>query len=979
MGKVSRVITAKNSKKLSVKQQNQKRSSKGVHKPHSQQHKSNHGSSSSSSSKEDRLPTEKPKRAFPTRVQKPKLPVKTPKIPAPQYVRPVDDEDEVFDGEADMDMDPKFLLSMESDRLEHVPTRKKINAEKRKQEQDEKRKKEESEKALERERELDEEDASTIEGSYERHYFEEKEREENEKKQELLANKAKDNSTVSKFKRKRASTEEEEANKKKQKEIERQLRGEDGSDDESESESAVAKEAAEEEPKSKKQRKAEAALEKRMNKKLLKKKQQEEEEEQEEDDDVDDETRKRKLTALEQLIMKDPMLKMQRFREKQEIVAILATEVLANPVLNIKRMTDLHHLCSDIDDNVKQIALLSEAALFKDLIPAYRINMDLLNDAQGTRLSKEVRELHHFEVGIVKAYQQFLMLATKHVKKYASQLQIACVKSLCELLVAHPHFNYTQLIIDSLVPLMNSNYSRRNESKIHRRKEKVSILVFEHVCKLFANDSTQGEVSLDVVEVIANFIMKRQYKVSTRLIDCFLYLPLKTMLTDKTLPTSIQSKSKIKSKKKGKKAKDMNSDEAISRDFAESNAKVSQSHIKHVQSDILRNIIVIYVRALKNATFQMAEGDDSSKRLNEPNVVFCSLAGLAKFAHLMNIDLLYDLLDYIRTILNATDDDIDGNTVNDKVLELRVDIVLQSLITASKLMEGLGAAIDIDPRDFYSQLYAVIPRVFHSLMDTPDVDHQEEDEYHDRVLRLFVDAFHKLLIVPNLTHSGRLPMGRVCAFVKRVCGYCATFISPQYIQMTVACIKLCTELMRKYPQMIQLMETPGDEEGSIGGLGGVFNANSDDPDSANANGSVLWDIYNIGLHYHYHPQIRTQVNDFLRLGQKYVEKEFKSNDYQELLDKYNPYTMDGGRNSGIRFAPPVRAPEVPLIERRFEKLQARLNSDKVTNKLKQKIPEAVYLTPSIYASTKASSFFRRGFENLKANKVTLKEVLQIRP
>lgn len=176
---------------------------------------------------------------------------------------------------------------------------------------------------------------------------------------------------------------------------------------------------------------------------------------------------------------------------------------------------------------------------------------------------------------------------------------------------------------------------------------------------------------------------------------------------------------------------------------------------------------------------------------------------------------------------------------------------------------------------------------------------------------------------------------------------------------------------------MKLLETPGDEEGAIGGLGGIYDALTDDPDSANANGSLLWELYNLGLSYHYHPQCREQAKDFLQLGQK-ASKELKSFAYQELISNYNPFTMDAGKNNGIRFVPPVRAPETPRIEKKYEKLQARLNSDKVNSKLKQKLPDSVYITPSIYASTKSSQFFRDGFEMLKKNKLSIAQIIGIK-
>ena len=550
----------------------------------------------------------------------------------------------------------------------------------------------------------------------------------------------------------------------------------------------------------------------------------------------------------------------------------------------------------DGDVFVKKIAVLSMCALFKDLLPDYKINLEVA--AEGTRFSKEVKTRRNFESNILKHYQKYVLYVEKHAKTPSSKIQLICAKSLCELLVNRPYFNFTNDIIRIIVPQLNS------------KVDKVRELVAQSISELFANDPTKGATSLDIVEEIAAVIVRKKYEVSPTMFDVFLSLKLKTILKDKVLPENIVNRKKNKRNKK--KAKDLSDGEELRRDLKEAEG-ASNSEQKKNQTDILRNIIVCYVRVLKQQP--------------ESPIVFSALAGLAKFSHLMNVDILYSLLDYMKALLESADNinelvasHLDENESKAfKPIELPIRTVLQTLITTARLLTGIGSAIDIDPKEFYTQLYNAIDRV----ISLP---------YEETNLRLLLDALVLLLLKP-----AKLPITRVAAFIKKLCCYCFT----TSIHITLAFLEIIKELFIKYPNAKQMLS--GEESGI-----GNYSFDETVPDSTTPFSSPLFELGQIQTHYH--PQlkysldgIRSVLGLVTKFQQTKARDEFKllsCDEYQNILTEFDP--------QNVKFKPPVQAPTSHPLQEKLERLSEKKNNPEYNKKKKQKLQEKqIYVSPSL--------------------------------
>lgn len=84
----------------------------------------------------------------------------------------------------------------------------------------------------------------------------------------------------------------------------------------------------------------------------------------------------------------------------------------------------------------------------------------------------------------------------------------------------------------------------------------------------------------------------------------------------------------------------------------------------------------------------------------------------------MNVELLFDLMEYMKVILAYAD--------------LPIQTALQTLICASKLRTGLGMAVNIDFSEYYNQLYEYIPKALVT--------------YDEKNCRLLIDAIYLMLI-----------------------------------------------------------------------------------------------------------------------------------------------------------------------------------------------------------------------------------------
>eukprot|EP01080_Neovahlkampfia_damariscottae_P001391 gene1391-12011_t len=486
------------------------------------------------------------------------------------------------------------------------------------------------------------------------------------------------------------------------------------------------------------------------------------------------------------------------FKEMKLEIAQLATEILQDPVSNMKNLRKLLVICKEAKNyQIQQLGALSLLALFIDLIPDYRINLDSMSE--DVIHKKDVEESIQFERSLLSSYQDYLQFL--HFKKDSKHLSIVSLKCMCELLLKKSHFNFRSNIIKTVVPYLS------------HQDEKIGNLCYEYISQVFRNDKI-CEVSSEIVEEICEFILNRKYKIHERVLNTLLSLNLTTILEeDQKMPVDFSFVKKIKKKLAHTNHRTKSFQQEILRDSLKLNGQSSNDELKQNQTVILKNILVCYIRLLKN--------DPQSPLL------FSSLAGLGKFAHLMNVDLLYDLLQYMKIILEYG--------------EMPLNTSLQTIITSSKLKLGLGDALNLDFSDYYIKLYQLLPFC------------------NDANSRLYIDALYSLLVKPK-----KLPKTRVAAFIKRM----LTISLNTSLNLSIPLVHMSKFLLGQYPGMKELLS--GEESGL-----GEYNQDAENPDNSNPFSTNLWE-YSLLVNYF-------DIHDIVLSD---AIKQLNSSEYQEIITEY---------------------------------------------------------------------------------------------
>ncbi|KAK5160213.1 hypothetical protein LTR04_004767 [Oleoguttula sp. CCFEE 6159] len=434
-------------------------------------------------------------------------------------------------------------------------------------------------------------------------------------------------------------------------------------------------------------------------------------------DDQDDQT-----SVEEQVVQKPRIPAKQQVLEAKEELARLAGLVNEDPEEHAGLLRALAKVASSPNTTIKKLALATQLAVYKDIIPGYRIRP--LSDTDPTlKLSKEVRKLRDFEQALVGGYQAYVQELAKYAKgsktgstpEFASLATVA-ISCACNLLTSVPHFNFRGDVLKILVDKLSS---RKRDEDFTKCREALETL--------FRNDE-DGNASLDAVAMLTKMMKAKGYRVDESVLNTFLHLRLLSELGLKGSHTSIDApshdvttngkKPKEKREFRSKKTrKIMKERKVIEKEFQEADATVSHEERDRMQSETLKLVFVTYFRILK---------------ARMPTLMGAVLEGLAKYAHLINQDFFGDLLEALKDLINDAElsenpgDDGEGEGQDDEAEEVARNATRESLlcvITAFALLQGQdvaksASALSLDLNFFITHLY----RTLYPISMNPDVE-----------------------------------------------------------------------------------------------------------------------------------------------------------------------------------------------------------------------------------------------------------------
>ncbi|KAG7492774.1 hypothetical protein MATL_G00017840 [Megalops atlanticus] len=496
-------------------------------------------------------------------------------------------------------------------------------------------------------------------------------------------------------------------------------------------------------------------------------------------------------------------LRRQRLEDRKLRIAGLGSAILSDPMSNIKRLKELRSMLMETDPfvavTVRKLVMVSLMEVFKDIVPSYRIR-PLTEAEKATKVKKDTQQLREFEEGLVSQYKFYLENLEQTVKDWkqkkrkrseAVSLQ-ACkglaevaIRCICELLVALPHFNFHNNIIVMVVPLMNDP------------SKKVSDMSCEAVRKLLRQDKV-GHASLGTVKVISGLVKSRNYDVRPEVLKTLLCLRIKEVDVKKDAEDIAPKKKFMTFKEKRKNLSRMQrkwkkAEEKLEKELLEAEASESKEKKLKLHTETLNIVFLIYFRILKKA----------QKSVLLPSV----LEGLAKFAHLINLEFFDDLLTVLHNLIESGD------------LSYRES--LHCIQTSFTVLSGQGDVLNIDPLKFYTHLYKTL-FLLHAGASNDDVA-----------------IVLQCLDVMLAKRRKQVTLQRALAFVKRLSTLSLHVLSSSSVGILAA----NRTLMHTFPKCDILLDN--EAQGS-----GVYLPEMDEPEYCNPHNTALWELHTVRRHYH---------------------------------------------------------------------------------------------------------------------------------
>ncbi|KAK4722407.1 hypothetical protein R3W88_012640 [Solanum pinnatisectum] len=524
-------------------------------------------------------------------------------------------------------------------------------------------------------------------------------------------------------------------------------------------------------------------------------------------------------------------------QKKKFRLAELGTALLTDPELNIKSLKEMLEISKDGDRDIAVLALQSLLAVFRDIIPGYRIRLPTEKE-QEMKVSKAVKKMRFYESTLLSAYKAYIQKLLA-VEKQAVYKRVA-VRCICILLEAVPHFNFRENLLGAVIRNISS------EDDISRK------LCCATVKSLFTNEGKHGgEVTVEAVQMIADLVKASDCQLHPDSIEVFMSLTFDDDLgrreaqdaknkfkskNAKRKDLKVQKESAANEKKRTRKEMMSKTREEVTTELKAASLATDVTERRRMQTDVLSAIFETYFRVLKHAIKPRSEAGSSSQPAGSYPLLTPCLNGIGKFCQLIDLDFMSDLTNYLRKLARSGNSS-DGSS-KDVSACLTVSERLQCCIVAFRVMRNNLDALNVDLQDFFVQLYNLL------IEYRPGRDKGE----------ILAEAL-KIMLCDDRQHD----MQRAAAFIKRL----ATFSLFSGPAESLAALVTLKHLLQKNVKCRNLLENDAGG-GSISGAIAKYQPYATDPNLSGALASVLWEL-NL-LSKHYHPAVSTMASNISMLG-----------------------------------------------------------------------------------------------------------------
>lgn len=554
----------------------------------------------------------------------------------------------------------------------------------------------------------------------------------------------------------------------------------------------------------------------------------------------------------------------EQVRRAQEELAKLATQLNENPEEHPGAFKALARLGQSKLPAVQKICLVAQMAVYRDVIPGYRIRPASESPAEE-KLSKDVKVVRAYEQALVSGYQGYIKeLAQYAVSRSTNSQEVKAGKDLstiaincaCTLLNAVPHFNFRNELLRILVRKLSS---RRPDQTFYKCRDAIETL--------FREDE-EGRPSLEAVSLLSKMMKTRDYRTDQSVLNLFLHLRLLSEFSGKASQDSVDRPTREvvpKGKKQKEKRefrtkrlrKDLKEQKALQKDMAQADALVSHEERDRMQSDTLKLVFATYFRILK---------------VRSPQLMGATLEGLAKYAHLINQDFFGDLLEALKDLIRHSDEDMeDQGEQSDEDDDDSIPVVrnpsreaLLCTVTAFALLAGQDAHnaradLHLDLSYFTTHLYrgllsmSVNPdlELNAKSLHLPDPDMPAYNTGKNKVnletmTVLITRCLSAVLLPPWNIRS--VPPLRLAAFSKQLMS--ASLHMPE--KSCQAVLALLDDVANTHGRKIKALWNTEERKGD-----GTFNALSQSIEASNPFATTIWE--GEILRRHYCPKVREGI------------------------------------------------------------------------------------------------------------------------
>lgn len=529
---------------------------------------------------------------------------------------------------------------------------------------------------------------------------------------------------------------------------------------------------------------------------------------------------------------------------------------------------------SDSPVTVRKLALASQAAIYKDVIPGYRIR-PISEEEMSGKVSKDVRKLRNFEQALLSGYRNYVQTLAALTKPGKNVVVDPGLKSLainctCTMLESVPHFNFRNELLKILV---NRLARKQMDADFVKCRESLE--------SIFRKDE-DGLVSLEAVRLLAKMMKARDFQIHESVLDAFLSLRLLGEFSQKASRDRVdrrEEEAPIGGKKKQvrefrtkKERKVLKERKVVEKDMKQADALVSHEERDKNQAETLKLVFGVYFRILK---------------LRIPKLMGPVLEGLAKYAHLINQDFFGDLLEAMKDLIaHAERDELAEEEDNDEAEEdagvqdsrtrdTRREALLCT-ITAFALLEGQDASkaastLHLDLGFFVQHLY----RSLYSLSTNPEVEFNpntslrladpnnadDENQLHQARSRNKVNFQTPMVLLLRCLHftlisraHGMPPPVRLASFSKRL--MTTALQLPE--KSAMATLALMNQVAKHNARRISSLWHSDERKGD-----GVFKPYATDIEATNVYAGSVWE--GELLRQHYCPQVREAAIDIEKM------------------------------------------------------------------------------------------------------------------